>query len=70
MDTNELIQSGYNRVTAEPRKAATTAVLAGVAIYWATNALWPVILLSLAGGLFVAYGAGLEELEERDVEYE
>lgn len=70
MNANELVQSAYQHAADNPKPTTTGFVLLGIALYLATNALWPVVLAALVGGLFVAYGAGLEELESREWDYE
>lgn len=63
---NDMLRQLYGYVAENTTQAVVTAILVFLAVYWATGLVWPVALVAVVGMGLVAYGAGLEEIDNMD----
>lgn len=63
---NKELRQVYDYVAENTTQAVVTMVLVFLAVYWGTGLLWPGVLVIGVGFLFIAYGAGLESIDNMD----
>ena len=63
---NELFKQTYHYTAENTTQVVVGVLLLALAVYYLTELLWPVMVVAIVGGLVIAYGAGIETIENMD----
>ena len=63
---NELPQQAYRYTTENTTKLVSGTILLFVVVYYVTGLMWPVAAVAIVAMLVLAYGAGLQTIENMD----
>jgi len=63
---NELLQQAYQYALDNTTQVVVAAILLFLAVYYVTGLMWPVAAVAIVAMLVLAYGAGLETIEDMD----
>lgn len=63
---NDLLQQAYQYTLENTTQVVVAAILLFVVVYYVTGLMWPVAAVAIVAMLVLAYGAGLETIENMD----